>query len=393
MGKKGKWLVISMIGLAGVVVAGGLLVYLRVTAKPTEIARQAETRQYIWNKVDLGTQVMSGDGSEYHLLTQKGQSRNWMIFFSGGGASWDAASAAQPIKVMNVLRGRDAGNYFANIPVYLLALLNGITVTDHPENPFKDWNVVYIPYSTGDFHTGNRSASYLKEDGSPFIMHYKGRSNVQHSLEWIYANVDQPEKLLIAGESAGGFGSAFWAGEIAGHYEDAEIYQYSDSSFLYSGKWPDIVDQEWNADFEQTFGYPAAADLIGAAFEGNRRKLPANVVLLQSYSLYDEVLISFQNKINDYKGLLDRQRIEAWSRQLRDSVFKLSTLPNYYYYLTDSGLNGKTGMTGHTFATRQVFYQTEQDGVRLVTWLDDVINQRKRYSVGSRYLDEQADRR
>lgn len=110
---------------------------------------------------------------------------------------------------MNFIKGGDTGNYFQNIPFYMLTLLRGMMDTDNPANPFHGWNVVYLPYSTGDFHIGNRTVEYKKDDGSPFTMRYNGSNNVRSSLDWIYANVDKPGKLLIAGESAGGFGSAF----------------------------------------------------------------------------------------------------------------------------------------------------------------------------------------
>ncbi|ASA22505.1 pectin acetylesterase-family hydrolase [Paenibacillus donghaensis] len=389
MKKISKWIKVTLLGTAVVVILGSLAVYGLVNKRPTPPSVAADSRPYQWNKVELGEQVRSSDGSKYHLLTRTGENRNWIIFFSGGGVSWDAQSAAHPIKIMNFLTGKDAGNYFANIPFYLLNLLGGMTDTEHADNPFKEWNVVYIPYSTGDFHIGSRKAEYTKEDGSPFTMNYNGRSNVESSLEWIYAHVDNPEKLLIAGESAGGFGSSFWAGAIAEHYKEAQIYQYSDSSFLYSDKWPDIIDKEWQADFAENFGYPAQADLIGAAFQGNRRKLPENAVLLQSYSLYDEVLISFQNRINGEDGPLDLQMINTWSQQMRESVRQLdSSLPNYYYYLTDDGRNPQTGTTSHTFATRDVFYTTKQDGIRLVDWLDDIVNKQSMYSVGHEFIEQ-----
>ncbi|BBI33293.1 pectin acetylesterase-family hydrolase [Cohnella abietis] len=388
MRKISKALKISIIGLLSVIIIGSFAIYAFVIKRPTAIPEIVDTKPYEWNRVELGEKVQSSNGSGYHLLTKKGENRNWIIFFSGGGVSWDQNSAAHPIKLKNLLSGKDSGNYFPNIPFYLLSLLGGMFDNKNPNNPFREWNIVYIPYSTGDFHVGKHDAEYKKDDGSSFTMHYNGQNNVQSSLEWIYANVDKPEKLLIAGESAGGFGSAFWAGEISNHYKESEIYQYSDSSFLKSDKWPEVVDKEWHADFEKTFGFAAESDLIGSAFKGNRRLLPANIVLLQSYSLYDEILIHFQNKINDYTGPLDEKNISDWSRQMRQSVKELaSTLPNYYYYLTDYDRNNK-GTTSHTFSSQKTFYKAEQDGVKLLTWLDDIINNQNNYSVGSKFLEE-----
>ncbi|MNI91955.1 hypothetical protein D3C73_1496830 [compost metagenome] len=67
------------------------------------------------------------------------------------------------------------------------------------------------------------------------------------------------------------------------------------------------------------------------------------------------------------------------------------TLPNYVYFVTDDGLDAKKGTTSHTFATRDVLFKTEEDGVRLADWLDDIINKRQRYSVGGKLLSVPAD--
>ncbi|WP_342480099.1 pectin acetylesterase-family hydrolase [Paenibacillus sp. FSL L8-0340] len=390
MRRIGKITMFTGIGLLSLILIAVLVISTFVIKRPATTASElAEVKPYKWNKVKLDGNVISSDGSEYFLWNKKGENNNWIIFFSGGGASWDAKSAEHPIKIMNFIKGGDTGNYFANIPFYMLSLLRGMMDTDNPDNPFNGWNVVYLPYSTGDFHIGKHNAEYKKEDGTPFTMRYNGSNNVRSGLDWIYANVDTPDKLLIAGESAGGFGSAFWAEEIASHYKDSEIYQYSDSSFLKSDKWPKVVDQEWHADFTKTFGYPAEADIIGAAFKANGYLLPPNAILLQSYSLFDEILIHFQNNINDYKGPQDQKKINEWSQQMRASVRSLdAALPNYYYYLTDYGLDAEKGTTPHTFATRETFFQAEQDGVTLLKWLGDAVNHQKPYSVGSKFLEK-----
>ncbi|MBL1135963.1 MAG: hypothetical protein HND46_11645 [Chloroflexi bacterium] len=48
------------------------------------------------------------------------------------------------------------------------ALPGGIFDLENPENPFADYNMVFVPYCTGDVHIGNREATYEVEasDGS-----------------------------------------------------------------------------------------------------------------------------------------------------------------------------------------------------------------------------------
>ncbi|MFD1908323.1 hypothetical protein ACFSQ7_36510 [Paenibacillus rhizoplanae] len=38
---------------------------------------------------------------------------------------------------MNFIKGGDTGNYFADIPFYMLTLLGGMMDTDNPDNPFS----------------------------------------------------------------------------------------------------------------------------------------------------------------------------------------------------------------------------------------------------------------
>ncbi|KWX86366.1 hypothetical protein AMQ83_19370, partial [Paenibacillus riograndensis] len=147
--KTGKWLKISLVALLAIILAGAGVVYAFVIKRPTQVAEYADTKPHKWNRVELGGNVRSSDGSEYYLLTKKGSSRNWIIFFSGGGVSWDAPSAASPMKITNMLTGKDAVNYIANLRFYMLTLRAGI-MAYLPENPFLACTVDYITYSNGD---------------------------------------------------------------------------------------------------------------------------------------------------------------------------------------------------------------------------------------------------
>ena len=382
-----KWLRRLLIGTAGLCLLIGLSalgIYLFIVEKPADNVPLTAIQPYQWNKIDLNIGTVSSDGSPYYVWARKGEQPNWIIFFSGGGIAWDGPSAEEPIQLTNLLRGKDPGNYFANIPFYMLTMLDGLLAHDREENPFRDWNVLYIPYATGDLHIGDRVALYEGTDGETLTMRYNGRHNVQAALAWLYDHVENPEKLLVAGESAGAFGAAFWAEEIANHYRDSAVYQYSDSAFLYSERWPQIINEEWQAMPEERTGFQPEADLIGAITRHNGSVSEGEAVVLQSYSLYDEVLIRYQRKLNGDESLTP----DAWTIQLRESVAAMdAALPNYAYYLTDQDRDSESGMTPHTYATRGALYETEQDGISLLQWLDDVINGDQHYSVGESFLD------
>lgn len=359
----------------------------KVLKRPSSKTSFEQTNPGKWNKVKLGTKTTATDGSKFFLYTRKGASRNLMIYFCGGGACWDGETAHIPLSLRSYLKQGQFGYYFARIPFYILSMHRGI-FDQRPDNPFSEWNIVFIPYASGDFHIGHTTARYENRNGSKSrTVRHNGRNNVEEALQWIYRNFETPEKLLIAGSSAGGFGSAFWGSKIANHYASAEIYHLSDSSFLVTDQWPTIVDNNWKAEFQRTFSYPMEADMIGAAFRHNGTAMPAHSVLLHACTVHDKVLTSFQNRLNGKGDEINRQSTEEWSRQFRASTRRLDEqLPNFYYFLTDHEYDSTTHTTPHTLLPMKAFYEAKEEGTKLITWLDGIIHKNKRVSLGSRFL-------
>src|SRR5690349_5487838 len=118
-----------------------------------------------WAKIPLSDKTMCSDGSEYYMYARRGTIDNLIIHFSGGGASWNAETATHPITLSD-----GSGYYFANIWPIIQPLLGGIFQENEPNNPFKDWNIAYIPYCTADFHIGAAVQTYPLADGKTFTM-------------------------------------------------------------------------------------------------------------------------------------------------------------------------------------------------------------------------------
>lgn len=351
--------------------------------RPTQINDFSKTELNKWNKITLGSSVKSGDGSEYYLLTKRGTSNNWIIFFSGGGMNWDDASTATPITISSVLRG-EALTYFANIPFYKVSTMGGILEAENKKNPFNDWNFIYIPYSTGDFHIGNNSVTYEKNNKT-HISYHNGKTNVLACLNWFFKNVLQPDKIFVCGESAGGFGAAFWTPYIAEHETNVQIFEYSDSSYIITDRWADIVDSYWNADFENTFGYEPKSDIITTALSYDAAAYP-NITFLQSNTLYDNLLINFQKRLNGVQ-MDDSEYKYIWSEQMLNSTKKLSTnYHNYYYFISDYSLDSKKGTTPHTLSAADSFYDANEEDISLCNWLFDSVENGLRRCVGANFI-------
>ncbi|KAK1928240.1 hypothetical protein P3T76_016294 [Phytophthora citrophthora] len=103
---------------------------------------------------------------------------------------------------------------------------SGIMERGAAGNPFNDWNIVFLPYCTGDLFVGN---SLLEASESPYnqalgnkqclgqnrSMHLNGYNNAKAVLDWALENFPDPEQLVVGGYSAGSLGAQLWSAKVA----------------------------------------------------------------------------------------------------------------------------------------------------------------------------------
>ena len=365
--------------------------FIFVIKRPSRLSDYSQTEKDKWNRIDLGGNTISADGSEYYILTKSGDKNsgnNWIIYLSGGGMNWDEPSTAVPISLSSILKGERL-TYFASIPFFKLNMMKGILEEGNESNPFGNWNYLYIPYSTGDFHIGNNSVEYSK-NGKTYYSYHNGSNNVLAALGWFQKNAGTPDNIFICGESAGGFGAAFWTPYIAEIYPQARIFEYSDSSYIQTDKWKDIINSYWNADFEGKFGFEPEADLITATFAHNAETY-SDITFLQSNTLYDNLLMDFQRRLNDTE-LTDSEYKDIWSIEMLASAEHLANkFSNYHYFITDYSLSTKDGTTVHTLSSSDDFYKVNEDGINLFDWLYRAVEGDDVENVGSGFILSEKD--
>jgi len=130
-----------------------------------------------------------------------------VIYFDGGGACWDDITCAVPRRAAD--RREDDGFYKAElIDADLPQNFSGIFDFSNPRNPLRGWTFVFVPYCTGDVHTGANTAHYTDPDtGAPYTIEHRGADNFRTVLAWIERNLPAPAELLVAGSSAGAYGA------------------------------------------------------------------------------------------------------------------------------------------------------------------------------------------
>ena len=350
------------LGITAVLAAGAFA--LHALAATPVVDRLADARAGGWSAVVPGGSTGSGNGDPYRFLVRPGDPQRLLVHFGGGGANWDAETAARPITAGGLLTG-DPGYYFDSIPWFRPLVLSGILATDEQSegrNPFADWTVVYIPYTTGDFHVGDAVIDY--PDG--VTARHTGAANARAALDWIAGQLDEPRQLLVSGDSAGGFGAAFWIGDILERYPDAEATLLVDGSYLATPRWPGIVDDVWQADAARAFGVEPGTDLIGSVLPQQAAAHP-ELAILQAHTRGDSTLMWFNARLDGAD--LDAAYVEDWSARLLASVDELeAAIPGYAGFVGDE-LPGPDGVAAHTHSVDASFWEVSRDGVTFAEWV------------------------
>lgn len=376
--------------LASTLILGVGYLYFIFFGRPSEVATLDQVRDNKWHTVALGGGTRSSDGSEYALFVRRGESKNLLIQFSGGGACWDDKTAAMPITPASVISGYTRelkAFYFKSLTRLFPAGLAGITKRRDPENAFREWNVVFIPYSTGDLHVGNTTNTYTHK-GESFEVHHNGRNNCLASLEWVYANFKDVEKVMVAGESSGAWASALYAPEIADQYSDRKLYCLSDCAGLVSNRWPEILDTVWKADSAKTLGFEIRTDILEDSLLRRTDSQQRNIKYLQSNTMYDDTLTRFGAAVNDLP-IDTTQFIDDWAADTKRSMKRLSEAGiDYNYFLTDWGHNTRRHTTQHTLTTNEFYHKCTADGISFSEWLRRNVIDDESISLGAGLLTD-----
>ncbi|MBM4380261.1 MAG: hypothetical protein FJ086_13350 [Deltaproteobacteria bacterium] len=128
------------------------------------------------------------------------RSKKVLVYLQGGGSCWTAQYCAFGAAVhMKDTVGEATVLGEAQHPA--MQLLFDRTRAD---NPFKDASFVYVPYCTGDLHSGTNVSAYNALGFTD--VHHVGARNLDAYLRRLAPTFADADKVWLMGISAGGFG-------------------------------------------------------------------------------------------------------------------------------------------------------------------------------------------
>lgn len=185
--------------------ASGLLKYLDEGAEPSVESVEGQTTTYVFGSED-GPLCMRG--APYRFSFRDKGSDKLLIFLQGGGTCW------------------------SDFCLTVIGAAPGIPEVDaldeeSPHNPMADWNVLYLPYCDGSFFAGDRD--YDEDgDGTGDRLH-RGLQNFSGALRKARELMPSPERVLLTGSSAGGFGTIPGTVFVRATYPEARLQVFNDS--------------------------------------------------------------------------------------------------------------------------------------------------------------------
>ena len=205
-----------------------------------------------WLKVELDG-MLCGNGTQYKFFVNYVEgSDDLMVLLEPGGGCWDFDSCSGKKGVLGAANpdGIPDDHMESLIGVHTPLLNRSLD-----ENPVRDWNMVFVPYCTGDVHTGNAVETYADPLGlEPDLeYHHSGHANVQAITGWIDEQFPTIPRLFVAGCSAGGAGSLanYWF--LRSGTNSQRGYLLDDSGPIFpnsenSKPLHDTIRESWNID-------------------------------------------------------------------------------------------------------------------------------------------------
>lgn len=310
-------------------------------SSPTDDTTPDTTAPVVWEKVAAPAQCMCGDGSPWSYFVREADPTRVLFYLEGGGACFNAAMC-DPKSHEYTTKVRDG-----------ISDVKGIFDLEHPGNPFADYSIVYVPYCTGDVHSGDTVTDY----GEGVVMHHEGAVNAKVALAAMAERFPGAERVVVAGTSAGAFFAPIYGGMAADLLPAAAVKVFADSG----GAVPDMpspVIDNWGTlralpdwpefegitvdDFTPTFAYIAAAehapDIAFARFDYAHDMVLSRLAMLAGLPATDML-----QQLKDGEARIERTgtEISTWI---------------------------KAG-SWHTILWGDDFYTETMNGVKFVDWL------------------------
>ncbi|XXF79954.1 pectin acetylesterase-family hydrolase [Myxococcaceae bacterium GXIMD 01537] len=305
--------------------------------------------EYAWQKVEVpGTKCGNGSQFKFFVHRSTSGSQNLLFFMEGGGACWDYDTCSGRAGVLGAANPNGiADDYMTQFTAkYVSPVVNGadpgLPMRSRTELPTKDWNIVYVPYCTGDVHVGNNAAVYTDSTGQqpPLTWHHNGYNNTLAAANYAKANFTNVQKLLVTGYSAGGTSTSAAYYFVRKAINPARGYLLNDSGPIYMAPNANYNSRSLHLKIRQSWALDSVFAQLPASFNRddmgtiNRmvaQEFPGDQLAYTGYTRdYNYSRFSYERfySPNDKETVL-----RYWKADQDKFVAELNLYPNFSYFI------------------------------------------------------------
>lgn len=317
--------------------------------------------------------VVCGNNSQYKIFANfSAKSDNLVVVFEPGGACWDYDSCTGK----NGIRGAANPNGLEDDHWRLAQFISPFLSRFDDTNPSRDWNMVYVPYCTGDVHTGNKVAQYASAGSPDVTFHHDGHAAVGQVVAWLDQSFTHVPKMLVTGCSAGGVGSLTnYAALRRGLGAVEKSYLLDDSgpvfpSAGYSKPLHTMIRAAWGLDTIAGLLPPGAnLDDMGTINTALADEFPNDRLATTFFRRdYNFSLYSYER----FYDFPEKAEIHAmWEADTQLLVQQYDTRANLHYFIPYyRSLNDSHCTTVFSFVDSDI----EEQNMTLARWVNDFVN-------------------
>jgi hypothetical protein len=341
-------------------------------SEDTRVLNPARDSYGTWEEHALpGT--LCGNNSQYKFWSNfSNTSDNLVVVLEPGGACWDYDSCTGATGVMGAANPDGLPDDHYNLAPFISPFLNRGDDT----SPSIDWNYVYVPYCTGDVHTGNATATYENDDGTDgVVFHHDGHSDMEKVTAWIDSQFTHVPKMLVTGCSAGGVGALVNYHMLRNGVHAADKgYLLDDSgpvfpSSGYSGLMHEKIRSAWNLD-SLADQMPSGMDFtdMGSINTALADEFPNDRLATTFFRRDDDFSLYSYNRFYNYPP--KDQIMEMWNSDTLLLTAEYATRDNLYYFIPYwRNINNSHCTTVLNFAGSDI----EEQNITLAQWINDFV--------------------
>lgn len=297
------------------------------------------------------------DGSEAaYYLKREGFDKKLLIYLEGGGACFNALTCSQnPSRVGDQFPGKEG--IFA----------------DRDDNPLRDYNVMYVPYCTGDVFVGSRSNVNVPGVGT---QQFVGHQNLEKFLDQVQKQLPEIEEIVLSGISAGGFGAVFQLPLVKDRWPAVPVTMLTDSGVPLEDQFlrpclQRTIREYWGLNAILPRDCADCRNEDGGGLTAILRYLDENYTDKQHgvvLSTRDSVLrLFFGFSLNECRPLLPLMPAGTYEKGIQ-SLKQNYLRGNLKTYIVP----GET----HTYIRDNRFYATSLEGQSLASWVQALLDQK-----------------